>query len=189
MTAVVALAIVSIVASPMALLLLDTRDVDWNRLSSIGQSYGAVSAILSAAAVGGVVVALMLQNEQARDARHFAIREVHRELLRMAIDKPALLEAWGPLPGGTVNDPALIVYTNLVLNYLVLLHETGTASIDEIRLHIGSIVQSRWMREYWAQTVAIWRTGIEGRGRLVVEVLDEEFKRADSSVSSDRPLG
>ena len=45
---IVLLAIALIVASPLALILIDRKGVDWDRLSSIGQSYGAISAILSA---------------------------------------------------------------------------------------------------------------------------------------------
>ena len=50
LTLIVLLVIALIGASPLALVLLDTKSVNWDHLSAIGQSYGAVSAILSAAA-------------------------------------------------------------------------------------------------------------------------------------------
>jgi hypothetical protein len=182
---VVLAAVMLIVASPLALLLLDSDRVDWNRLSSIGQSYGAISAILSAAAVGGVVVTFILQNEQSRDSRRFAVREVHRELLRMAIDRPALAADWGQFPGGRAGDPALIMYTNLVLNYLVLLYETDTASAEEIQFNIGIMANSQWMQTYWAEVADIWRIGNKGRRKVVVDLIDEGFRRARSADSSD----
>jgi hypothetical protein len=168
---------VLIVASPLILILVDTDNIDWNRLSSIGQSYGAVSALLSAAAVGGVVLALIVQNEQSRDIRRFEIRELHRELLKMAIDRPILLQAWGNFPAREVGDPSLVVYTNLVLNYFVLLHQTGTATLDEIKGHLSFIANSEWMQTYWAETAQTWRTGYRGRAQEIIELIDEEFSR------------
>ena len=175
---VVVFAVILIGASPLALLLVDSKSVDWTRLSSIGQSYGAISAVLSAAAVGGVAVTLILQHEQAKDARRFAVREVHRDLLRMAIHDPSLAKAWGEFPARDVEDPRLVMYTNLVLNYLVLMYETDTAPIEEIRAHMRSVAGSDWMQQYWEQSASTWRLAFPGRRRKIVDLMDEEFKLA-----------
>ncbi len=47
-------AIVLIFLSPLALGFIASGNTDWNQLSLIGQSYGAISAILAALAVLGV---------------------------------------------------------------------------------------------------------------------------------------
>lgn len=60
LVAILLLVIVSmglVVLSPLALRALDNGDeVDWNRLSNIGETYGAVSAIVAAVALLGVMV-------------------------------------------------------------------------------------------------------------------------------------
>jgi hypothetical protein len=76
--------------------------MDWGRLSYIGQTYGAESAILSALAVGGVSVSLFLQARQARATSLFLqarqaratniqmVRDYRRELIMMALENPDL---------------------------------------------------------------------------------------------------
>ena len=92
-----------VLASPLALPVLDdVGDRDWRRLSEIGQTYGAVSAVLSALALGGVAGSLALQRQPAeldrRSAkldRELAFRSVHTELLMFGIQNPDLLEMFG----------------------------------------------------------------------------------------------
>jgi hypothetical protein len=175
---IVLLALTIIVFSPLALLALNTNRIDWNRLSSIGQSYGAISAVLSAAAVGGVAVTLILQNGQAKDARRFAVREMHRELLVMAIERPALLEAWGRFPAEDAAHPELVVYTNLVLNYLVLLYQTGAAKMEEVRMYIRFIARGDWGQRYWSQAAETWRQAYSDADREIIDAIDEEFDLA-----------
>lgn len=83
--------------SPLALHLLDDgSQVDWNRLSGIGETYGAVSAIIAAFALFGVMVSLVIQNREVRGARRIARRAHHVELMRMAMDDSRYMECWGP---------------------------------------------------------------------------------------------
>jgi hypothetical protein len=79
-----------------------------------------------------------------REARRLAIRRFHTDLLAMAIDKPELMQAWGQAPQPEGAEPRLTTYTNLVLNYFVLLHQTGSADLDEIRLHLKFMATSDW---------------------------------------------
>ncbi|GAA4680889.1 hypothetical protein Prum_051510 [Phytohabitans rumicis] len=157
--------------------MLDDDGRDWERLSLIGQSYGAISAVLAAAAVVAVALTLILQQRQIRDARRLAIRQFHTNLLAMAIEDPELLQAWGQFhqPEGTA--PRLTVYTNLVLNYFVLLHQTGTADLDEIRLHLKFMATSEWARNYWESTADIWATAYSGKSGEIVDVFAQELGR------------
>jgi Family of unknown function (DUF6082) len=86
-----------IVFSPLLLRELDrfTR-TDWSRLSEIGQTYGAASAILAMLALGAVAASLLFQARQTKSANIQAIREFHLELTKMALDNPRLyLPSWG----------------------------------------------------------------------------------------------
>ncbi|MDX3075492.1 DUF6082 family protein [Streptomyces sp. MI02-7b] len=66
-----ALTVVTAAAVALTLVLLSpfapaevsgSKDVDWNRLSQIGAAYGFASAIVSALALAGVAVSLIVQN-------------------------------------------------------------------------------------------------------------------------------
>jgi hypothetical protein len=55
-----------IAASPLALGLLDRQSRDWERLSWLGQTYGAASALLAVLALIGVAVSLTMQAREGR---------------------------------------------------------------------------------------------------------------------------
>jgi uncharacterized membrane protein (Fun14 family) len=72
------LAVILIVAFILSLVLLSPvllrqlgriSGIDWARLSNIGQTYGAASAVLSAIALIGISLSLLVQARQARDER------------------------------------------------------------------------------------------------------------------------
>jgi hypothetical protein len=61
----------SILLSPLLLRqIAKLGGVDWAKLSNIGQTYGAASAILSALAVGGVAISLFLQANRVGQTRY-----------------------------------------------------------------------------------------------------------------------
>ncbi|MFI5839953.1 DUF6082 family protein [Catenuloplanes sp. NPDC051500] len=175
-TAVALASIVVIFLSPLALGFIANGDTDWNRLSLIGQSYGAISAILAALAVLGVVLSLRLQQQQIADNRRMAIRQQQRDLLLvMAIDDPDLLRTWGKIPIAASQSPKLSVYANLVLNYMIMLYDSGTAELDEIGLHLRAMAAGDWMPEYWASTRATWQTSYPPGRHPVVDLMDLAF--------------
>ncbi len=72
--AVAALAVV-LLLSPLVLDdIANSGGADWNRLSDIGAAYGFTSAIVSALALAGVAVSLVVQNRQARAEQVQGIR-------------------------------------------------------------------------------------------------------------------
>jgi hypothetical protein len=81
-----AVAVVSTVASPIAMQWLAGRSVDWARLSNVGQAYGGVSAVLSALAFCGIAVSLAFQWQQVRISQVVASRERHFELVRLTAE-------------------------------------------------------------------------------------------------------
>jgi len=69
--------------------------MNWSQLSSIGQTYGAISALLTAMALIGVVASLLFQAREVRLAKEQAIRTFHHELIRMQLDDPLYMAALG----------------------------------------------------------------------------------------------
>jgi ABC-type sulfate transport system permease component len=78
---IVVLSVGLIGASPLALDTFRGSTSYWNRLSAIGQTYGAASAVLSVLTIIGVAVTLVLQARDSRALRLQAIRESHIRLL------------------------------------------------------------------------------------------------------------
>lgn len=75
MLVLVALLIVGLIgASPLALDGFQRTRTHWERLSFIGQTYGAASAVLSVFALIGVVTRLIFQAHETRLAREEAQR-------------------------------------------------------------------------------------------------------------------
>ena len=86
-----------VVISPLAMAGLGGLASDWGRLSLIGQTYGAASALLSVIALTGVGASLILQAKENRSNREQVLRTSHAELMRLAMDNPVYAEIWAPL--------------------------------------------------------------------------------------------
>ena len=78
--------------SPFALDLLHRHvHADWVSLSNVGQSYGAIGAVISATALVGVASSLVMQARQINIARLQGARETQIELMRIRMENPSLL--------------------------------------------------------------------------------------------------
>jgi hypothetical protein len=67
--------------SPLALTYLNVKkSTDWDRLSDIGQTYGAASALLAGLALTGVAASLFFQAREAKATREQALRALHGDL-------------------------------------------------------------------------------------------------------------
>ena len=81
--------------SPFALVGLAHYRHDWSKLSNIGQTYGAVSALLSSLALTGVASSLLYQARDSQTAREQTTRVIHNELIKMEMADPSLMTAVG----------------------------------------------------------------------------------------------
>ena len=95
-TAAAAALLLVVIFSPLALREFgNSTQTNWSQLSSIGQTYGAISALLTAMALIGVVASLLFQAREVRLAKEQAIRTFHHELIRMQLDDPLYMAALG----------------------------------------------------------------------------------------------
>lgn len=180
--------VVSILLSPLALQALARKKLNWSLLSNIGQSYGAASAVLSALAFFAVAVALILQVRQARESRGYSIREIHSSLLRIAMENHKYLDVWGAFPAPGELDRDVVVYANLVMNYLALLHETKTSDLREVKYHVAAIFDGATGRAYWESCRDVWLKFSRGRSKALAKVIDDEYQRAIASGPPKRPM-
>jgi hypothetical protein len=183
-----------VILSPFLLGALNSFDItDWTRLSEIGQTYGAVSAVLSALALGAVAVSVSIQARQAKAGQIQAVRQFHLDLIRMQLDDlPTYLPCWGPLDLPSPMAQRRHIYTNLVFSYGSMGYNVGEISEPWLRDMLNGMFQSESARRYWLMARGAWvaSAATNRRGRRFVAIVDDEYCRADAAgppVIADEP--
>lgn len=170
----------AVIASPFALNSLSNAQANWTRLSNIGQTYGAISALLAAVGLSGVAISIVIQIRESRNTRLYATHSRHYDLYRAALDDPALMEvshSISQIPSLEKRKQA--VYINLQLQFWLMLWEIG--SLPEATLHgyASDLFGTEPGREYWKNFGASRKsldTGAHGEGRFL-QIVNEEYKR------------
>lgn len=167
-------------ASPWALSAFDGPTPRWERLSFIGQTYGAASALLAVLALLGIVATLGLQAHDTKIAREEARRSAIADLLKMAMDDPDLHEAWGPVPEGlTRKAQRQILYINVIVSAWQMSFATGALPEKRLRAVAREMFSGQAGRIYWRQFRELRLTTSEDRRtRRFHNILDEEYHRA-----------
>lgn len=190
--ALVILAIVIVALSPFVLDDFGGKASSWTRRADIGQTYGAAAALLAVLALAGVAISLVLQARETKVNREHASRQVHTELIRMALDDPAYVECWGPYvdqenPVSTRQHG----YVNLILSYWESRFELGTFTEQHLRSGAREMFSSPPGRRFWS-TTRIGRSQIHEtrRQRRFHEIVDGEYLRAveRTPVLRERPM-
>lgn len=177
---IVLLSVGLIAASPAVLELYGGDTSEWERLSFIGQTYGAASAVLAVLAVIGVVVTLRLQAREAKLAREEARRQAIADLLKMAMDDPDLSECWGPTG---LSDPPKVqrqqIYVNLIVSEWRQSYESKALPERRLRRIANEMFQAEPGRGYWraARENRLSTSGSSAERRFH-EILDEEYRHA-----------
>lgn len=174
--------------SPIVLGVFHGATDKWERLSFIGQTYGAASAIISVLALVGIVLTLSHQAREAKLAREETRRQAVSDLLKMAMEDPDLDECWGPVP--EPDDPKTrkqLLYTNMIVSEWALSFETGALPEVRLRAIANEMFQGQVGRDYWASAREIRRATYTGRReRRFHEILDEEYQRTKPTAIASR---
>lgn len=178
--------------SPAALALFQGDTATWERLSLIGQTYGAASALLSALALVGIAITLVLQAREVKVSREQGQRILHVDLLKMAMDNPLYRRAWGPVLGDGEEDRQHL-YVNLIVSEWQVSFEIGTMGEALLRAEAASLFRGEPGRRFWrnARQVRL-ATSSARRERRFHQILDEEYRKAEAEGPpvpdrSDRP--
>ncbi|MFI8265832.1 DUF6082 family protein [Streptomyces sp. NPDC085665] len=169
--------------TPFVLNLIAPSTLDWNRLSDISQSYGAVSLVISAAALLGVVTSIAFQAKQARLEGEQTFRAAHRELTMLTLTDSALLRCWEPprTPMTEARWKQLIV-TNLIVSMWASDHHLGRLNDNALRVVLGAHFRGEVARVHWDNSGPMWRdhmAALEDPRRLhFVELVDEVYRHA-----------
>nr|WSW47848.1 DUF6082 family protein [Streptomyces sp. NBC_01001] len=172
-----------VAATPFALNVLAPKSLDWERLSDVSQSYGAVSLVISAAALLGVVTSIAFQAKQARLDGEQTFRSAHRELTMLALSDSALLRCWEPprIPMTEARWKQLMV-TNLIVSMWASDHHLGRLNDSALRVVLSAHFRGEVARAHWENSAPMWRdhmAALEDPPRLrFVEIVDEAYQHA-----------
>lgn len=180
-------AVLAVALSPIAITALDRGDRDWSRLSDIGQTYGAVSALLSALALGVVATSLRLQRSQVRHERVWLQRELHLNVVKIALDDPVYAQCWGPRVAPPDIDERLFYYVNLIIMMWSYAWEHCQLQEDQVRSYTAALFESAVPREYWARFGGWCHPMRRCRERRFYQIVNDEYQKAVQAGPPTRP--
>ncbi|WP_346094096.1 DUF6082 family protein [Streptomyces olivaceiscleroticus] len=182
LVAVAAAALAVVLLSPLALDdIANPGGADWNKLSDIGAAYGFTSAIVSALALAGVAVSLIVQNRQARAEQVQGIRSYYLELVRLELDDMELYQpVWGHSDIADPHEQKRHVYADLLMNYAWMGFEIGTIRERLLRDMLAGMFTGEAGRHYWIRAHASWIASSSASrvGRRFLAIVNEEHARA-----------
>lgn len=172
-----------IILSPFALRVLATSfGLDWSNLSNIGQTYDAVSALITALALGGVVISLLYQARDVGAARFQAIRTFQFELIRMELEDADLMQASGAPWGMAIPADHRVlrrhVFVHMWLSFWEDQFLLNEMSAKSVRLAARELFSGKPAREYWESAGNRRLSSNEGRILQFLRIIDEEYRSA-----------
>jgi hypothetical protein len=185
-------AVVLVVLSPLMVDWLGRHlRVDAQLVNQIGESYGAISALLSGIGLCLVGISTFLQMRQTEIGRLHAVRALQLDLLRMSLDEPEYRVALG-VNLSSLNETAWRrhAYVNLWMMYLQMnylacgMQEQGLRKILEGELFAGDAGKGYWQR---ARAVFI-AEAISRRHRDFVRIVDDVYFKSVQQVADALPL-
>jgi hypothetical protein len=181
-----------------AVLLLRADDKALSRWSQIGQALEPVGVFFSGVAFIGIALTLFLQGRELQNQREeltitreeqqrsgeIAIRQLHTDLVKMAIVDRELREVWPPIAPG-IAETKKDHYCNLILNLQKVAYEAHTIELAELRGALGYLMTSRDMYLFWKKARAA--RGAVTAGDEAEDFFTAEVDRAFAVASPPRP--
>jgi hypothetical protein len=145
-------------------LLYRTDATTLERWSQIGQAVEPIGVFYSGAALFAVIVALAIQRRQLRTqarelslalreqerSSEISLRQLHTDLIKMAIDDPELADVWPPMAPG-IRGGRTDHYCNLILNLQKVAYEAGTIEKTELAGVLRYLMSSPQMYSFWTK--------------------------------------
>lgn len=150
-----------------AVLLFDADDRALGRWSQVGQALEPVGVFFSGIAFLGIALTLFLQGRELQNQREeliisreeqqrsseIALRQLHTDLIKMAINDHELRDVWPPIAPGMA-ETKKDHYCNLILNLQKIAYEAHTIELAELRGALRHLMTSRDMYSFWKKARA-----------------------------------
>jgi hypothetical protein len=176
----------TLAAAPFILLTLRDQTHDWNELSDIATTYGAAAAFLSVLALAGVAVSLIFQARETKANREQALRSLHVDLLKMAMDDEVYRRCWGPFFDSDDPDAQRAqMYTNMIFSHWQLVYELNALSEEHLRQSAFVVLSGDEGHQFWTGARAMRAVAASTkRERRFHEIIEEEYQRATAARAS-----
>jgi len=189
-TIISAVIVCLVVLSPLALAGIARFRSDWVQLSNIGQTYGAISAVLSALALGGIIASLLYQSRDSRIAHEQMTRTFQFDLIKLGLEDPSLMAAAGaPWDADVASDFESLrqfLFIQMWVSYLAGNYVTGADSETAVRQVAElELFHGRPGRAYWSAVGERQIAGSRGRRNHFFRILDDEYRKA---ISGNAPV-
>jgi hypothetical protein len=158
----------------------------WARWGDVGQTFEAVSSVVSAFAIGGILISWTYQAWQMQFAQlalqrsvDADVRNQHVALMRMAINDPDLAAVWAHDGSNNPVTQRQYFYANLLIQHAWLQHTTGIATHAEMVSNLKHLFASPIVRAFWRDTantrqnVYVDRTGEQRLAAAATEIWNE----------------
>ena len=170
-----------VILSPLALVGIGHFGNNWVRLSDIGQTYGAVSAIVSALALGGILASLLYQARDSHNSYEQMTRTFQFELIKLELEDPSLMAAMGAPWGNEIPSDRKslreFLYVQMWVSYLSGNYATGELSASTVRQFASlELFRGKAGRIYWAAVGHRQIANSKGRYNEFFRLLDDEYK-------------
>jgi Family of unknown function (DUF6082) len=173
-----------ILISPLGLEKFTTiKSINWAQLSNIGQTYGAVSALIAGIALAAVAISLFFQARSLTLSQMQMMRTFHSDLIKFTIENPELLPSWGFArePNSTIEDIQRTGFVNILAAFWITSYRTGAISAAELRGNFSTAFNGEAGRKWWIDSGKNWtRSAKDRRSRHAVMIIEEEFRKAES---------
>lgn len=172
-----------VIFSPFALrALANSFGLNWSNLSNVGQTYGAVSALITALALGGVVISLWYQAREVSATRAQATRTFHFDLLRMELEDEGHMWAsgapWGAALPADYQRLRQHIFVHMWLSFWESQYLLNEMSVRSVRGAARELFSGKAAREYW-EVVGHRRLEFnKGRDLEFLQIIDEQYKEA-----------
>jgi hypothetical protein len=187
---------VSVVVPVVLLVRLDDQALD--RWAQIGQALEPVAVFFSGVAFVGIVLTLFLQGRELQNQREeltlirdeqqrggeIAIRQLHTDLIKMAIADHELRQVLPPLAAG-IAETKKDHYCNLILNLQKIAYEAHTIELPELRAALTHLMGSPDMYRFWRKARAVRETVTAGD--VAEDFFTGEVDRAFLAVAQPKP--
>jgi hypothetical protein len=167
--------LVLLLVYPVLLSRMSERSFDWPRLSEVGEAYGGVGPIVSSLAFCAIALSLLLQWRQNRMTLLFSNRQLHLDLIKLALADREFLYVDGSV---VADDPDAVrkVYANLLVGHWATAWDLRTLDVANLRSGAARLFESELAREWWQASGSSYSSS--RRRRRFVEIIDDEYGRA-----------
>jgi hypothetical protein len=150
---------------------------DWTLVGNVGQSFGFAAAIFSALAFAALVWSVNLQVRESRAQRLEIHRQMHMQLISMALDDPNLQVAW-PFHQDSLQAERRHYYLNLWFWWWRYNFQANIDSEEATKFNLRYALRSQAGRDYVERSRPNWGAAEDASTGKFFALVEEAYSQA-----------